>query len=159
MLAYSESYTITTAMSGVRRATLKPGNRIPESGVGNRIPESETRIRNPESTNHRKQFLQICEILFAQLLSVKNKRLWARNVTHGTIGRANPTIINGTSLRASNGRVITMIGVNKKQGFYTRGSDRRYRCRITSNQPSFLTVVFLFWRKTKLGQYRFLPQA
>ena len=36
------------------RATLKPGNRNPESGIGNRNPESgirnpESGIRNPES--------------------------------------------------------------------------------------------------------------
>ena len=61
------------------RATLKAGNRN---------PEPETRIWNPESTNHRQQFLQICKIYFAQLLSVKNKRLWARNVTCGTIGKS-----------------------------------------------------------------------
>ena len=44
---------------------LKPGNRRPESGAGNRNPEPETGIRNPESTNHRKRFLQICEIYLA----------------------------------------------------------------------------------------------
>ena len=52
-------------------ATLKPGNRNPDSGIGNRKPESgnrnqetgirkpETGIRNQESTNQRKQVLQI----------------------------------------------------------------------------------------------------
>ena len=59
------------------QATLKPGNRKPETG--NRKPESENEIRNPQSgirnpesairnpefTNQRKQVIQVRENYFA----------------------------------------------------------------------------------------------
>ena len=54
----------------ILRATLKAGNRNPESQtrIRNRksgIRNPESGIRNPETTNYRKQVLQICENYFA----------------------------------------------------------------------------------------------
>ena len=63
------------------RATLKAGNRKPESGIRNRNPESEpeTRNRNPESGIRNPQikenkFFMFAKIIQWKLLSVKNKR-------------------------------------------------------------------------------------
>ena len=69
-----------------RRATLKPGNRKPESRLRNQNPESETGIRNPESGirkpetgNYKSQKTSSSNLrkLFCIAFAGKNKRLWA----------------------------------------------------------------------------------
>ena len=51
-------------------ATLKPGNRKPESGIGNQNPETETgiRIRNPESGNWKPQITENKFFKFAKII-------------------------------------------------------------------------------------------
>ena len=88
----SFSYWVTFA-----RATLKSGNRNPESEtrIRNRKPESgirnpESGIRNPESGNHKSQKTSSSNLRksFCIAFAGKNKRLWARKVIHRMIGKS-----------------------------------------------------------------------
>ena len=90
LMLSKEVKQLKSCFSVIFWATLKPGNRNPESetGIRNRKPESRIGNRNPETGDHKsqKKFAKLIFICIA--FAGKNKRLWARKVTHRMISKS-----------------------------------------------------------------------